>query len=63
MASKFKHPGLAAMGYYFNDDLQLLQLENDEPFKWQGQVHYDVLVRSQNELSFAFCSLCGRVGG
>jgi len=51
------------MGYYFNDDLQLLQLENDEPFKWQGQVHYDVLVRSQNELSFAFCSLCGRVGG
>jgi hypothetical protein len=43
MASKFKHPGLESMGYYFNDQLELRQLENDEPFKWQGQQHYDVL--------------------
>jgi hypothetical protein len=45
MASKFKHPGLESMGYYFNDDLELRQIENEEPFKWQGQQHYDVLVR------------------
>ena len=43
MASKFDHAGLKSMGYFFNDSLELRQIENNEPFKWQGQAHYDVL--------------------
>lgn len=44
MASKFSHPGLEAMGYKFNDNLEIRQIENGEPFAWQGQAHYDRLV-------------------
>lgn len=47
MASKFSHPGLEAMGYKFNDALEIRQIENGEPFAWQGQAHYDVLVRKR----------------
>lgn len=45
MASNFQHAGLEAMGYKFNDNLEIRQISNDQPFEFKGQAHYDLLVR------------------
>lgn len=57
MASAFRHPGLEKMGYHFNDKLELRQIENGEPFKWQGQLHYDVLVRAIHPFLILFSAI------